>query len=162
MKPPAEHRKQDMRTMEQTTDRRHPGGRQGESCGARSAECEIGEGLCYPSNTFCGPIQGEMKTKSGKCESELRRDGGRWRLISQGRQSVIAHELGALYGVSRIEQAQLCEGERLREPKLLGSSAEIRAREDTRPPGQSIWRAQFRPPCGRRAPFQQTHNQESS
>jgi hypothetical protein len=36
---------------------------------------------------------------------------------------------------SRIEHSQEREGERPREPKLLGGSAEIRAREDARPPG---------------------------
>jgi len=35
---------------------------------------------------------------------------------------------------SRIEQSQIWEGERPREPKLPRSSAEIRAREDARPP----------------------------
>jgi hypothetical protein len=35
---------------------------------------------------------------------------------------------------SRIEQSQLWEGERLREPKLLPATADIRAREDARPP----------------------------
>ena len=37
---------------------------------------------------------------------------------------------------SRVEQSQAWEGERPREPKLLRSSAEIRAREDARPPGR--------------------------
>src|ERR1035441_8170497 len=41
---------------------------------------------------------------------------------------------------SRVEQSQVWEGERPREPKLLGTTAEIRdgeirAREDARPPG---------------------------
>jgi hypothetical protein len=36
---------------------------------------------------------------------------------------------------SRMEQSQFWEGERPRESKLLSSSAEIRAREDARPPG---------------------------
>jgi hypothetical protein len=36
---------------------------------------------------------------------------------------------------SRVEQSQLWEGERPREPKLLRTAAEIRAREDARPPG---------------------------
>ena len=36
---------------------------------------------------------------------------------------------------SRIEQSQMWEGERPREPKLLESDAEIRARGDARPPG---------------------------
>jgi hypothetical protein len=44
---------------------------------------------------------------------------------------------------SRVEQSQVWEGERPREPKLLGTTAEIRdgeirARGDARPPGQSI------------------------
>jgi hypothetical protein len=37
---------------------------------------------------------------------------------------------------SRIEQSQMWEGERPREPKLLKSAAETRAREDSRPPGR--------------------------
>ena len=37
---------------------------------------------------------------------------------------------------SRIEQSQMWEGERPREPKLLKNAAEIRAREDSRPPGR--------------------------
>jgi hypothetical protein len=37
---------------------------------------------------------------------------------------------------SRMEQAQMGEGESPREPKLLKSAAEIRAREDARPPGR--------------------------
>jgi hypothetical protein len=37
---------------------------------------------------------------------------------------------------SRIEQSQMWEGERPREPKLLKSATEIRAREDSRPPGR--------------------------
>jgi hypothetical protein len=36
---------------------------------------------------------------------------------------------------SRMEQAQMWEGESPREPKLLKSAAEIRARGDARPPG---------------------------
>jgi hypothetical protein len=36
---------------------------------------------------------------------------------------------------SRVEQSQVWEGERPREPKLLRTTAEIRAREDARPPG---------------------------
>jgi hypothetical protein len=37
---------------------------------------------------------------------------------------------------SRMEQAQMWEGESPREPKLLKSAAEIRARGDARPPGR--------------------------
>ena len=37
---------------------------------------------------------------------------------------------------SRIEQSQMWEGERPREPRLQRSTAEIRAREDARPPGR--------------------------
>jgi hypothetical protein len=37
---------------------------------------------------------------------------------------------------SRIEQSQMWEGERPREPKLLRTTVEIRAREDARPPGR--------------------------
>ena len=37
---------------------------------------------------------------------------------------------------SRMEQSQVWEGERPREPKLLRTTAEIRAREDARPPGR--------------------------
>ena len=37
---------------------------------------------------------------------------------------------------SRMEQSQVWEGERPREPKLLRTPAEIRAREDARPPGR--------------------------
>jgi hypothetical protein len=37
---------------------------------------------------------------------------------------------------SRMEPAQMGEGESPREPKLLKSAAEIRAREDARPPGR--------------------------
>jgi hypothetical protein len=37
---------------------------------------------------------------------------------------------------SRVEQPQMWEGERLREPKLLRSTEEIRARGDARPPGR--------------------------
>ena len=37
---------------------------------------------------------------------------------------------------SRMEQSQVWEGERPREPKLLRTIAEIRAREDARPPGR--------------------------
>ena len=37
---------------------------------------------------------------------------------------------------SRVEQSQVWEGERPREPKLQRSTAEIRAREDARPPGR--------------------------
>jgi hypothetical protein len=40
-----------------------------------------------------------------------------------------------LPAASRIEQCQVWEGERPREPKLPRSTAEIRAREDARPPG---------------------------
>jgi hypothetical protein len=39
---------------------------------------------------------------------------------------------------SRIEQSQVWEGERPREPKLLRTTAEIRAREDARPPGSTL------------------------
>ncbi len=37
---------------------------------------------------------------------------------------------------SRIEQSQVWEGERLREPKLQQSAVEIKARKDARPPGR--------------------------
>ena len=37
---------------------------------------------------------------------------------------------------SRIEQSQMWEGERPREPKLLRSTAEIRTFEGSRPPGR--------------------------
>ena len=39
---------------------------------------------------------------------------------------------------SRVEQSQMWEGERPREPKLLGTAAEIRARGDARPPGPQL------------------------
>jgi hypothetical protein len=37
---------------------------------------------------------------------------------------------------SRMEQSQVWEGERPREPKLLRTTAEVRARKDARPPGR--------------------------
>jgi hypothetical protein len=39
---------------------------------------------------------------------------------------------------SRIELSQMWEGERPREPKLLRTAPEIRAREDARPPGRQL------------------------
>ena len=54
---------------------------------------------------------------------------------SQQDQQTIKVRTYTLPAGSRMEETPTWEGERTREPKLLGSTAEIRAREDARPPG---------------------------
>jgi len=87
---------------------------------------------------------GPRPLKGGKAATTRNQAGVIQQTIAQGEnasqpakqdQETIKVRSYTLPAATRIEQCQIWEGERPREPKLPRSTAAIRAREDARPPG---------------------------
>ena len=88
---------------------------------------------------------GPRPLKGGKATTTRSQAGLIQQTVAQGEnasqpskqdQETIKVRSYTLPAATRIEQCPAWEGERLREPKLPKSTAEIRAREDARPPGR--------------------------
>ena len=87
---------------------------------------------------------GPRPLKGGKATTTRNQAGLIQQTVAQGEnaqqpskqdQETIKVRSYTLPAATRVEQGQIWEGERPREPKLPRSTAEIRAREDARPPG---------------------------
>jgi hypothetical protein len=99
-------------------------------------------GLAVPLFASAGCV-GPRPLKGGKATTTRNQDGFIQQTVAQGEnasapskqdQETVKVRTYTLPAATRIEQGQIWEGERPRDPKLPRSTAEIRAREDARPP----------------------------
>jgi hypothetical protein len=129
-----------MRKAECGVQSREASGRRAASAGYLARLLCVGVGLAVLAAGCAGPrpLKGGRavitRKPTGVVEQTLLQSENPAQATKQDQESVKVRSYTVPAG-SRVEQAQVWEGESPREPKLLKNAAEIRARRDARPPG---------------------------